>query len=87
MVEYRLYSKYRFDKIILMVKNGTEKLSVYLVLMVFSDCEIPAQLFLILWPSSQITRSGPGFTKAVFKPATLHNARIACYPTGRLETP
>jgi hypothetical protein len=30
----------------------------------FSACEIDAWLFLIRWPSSQITRSGPGLTKA-----------------------
>ena len=43
---------------------GTRYASAHLVRTCFSACEILAWLFLMRWPSSQITRSGPGLTRA-----------------------
>jgi hypothetical protein len=43
-----------------------------LVLMFLSDCEIPAWLFLIRWPSSHTIRSGPGLIRASCTPTNTH---------------
>ena len=44
---------------------------IYLVLMFFSTWDMLAWLFFIRWPSSQITRSGPGLISASCSPGKL----------------
>ena len=49
----------------------TKLVSTYLVLMFLRAWDIPAWMFLILWPSSQTTRSGPGLHSALCNPMAI----------------